>query len=455
MKVSAVQSYVTNFRGIERKEDPKTSNFAINGAGSGIGKNMLRQYLLAKLAPKGVWNKWDELGEIYKTQNLVTLNLGSMGLKGDQKIQDLPDEVILEQIKHGNILGDLPDSIRLSIGRSGKKTELQDTREIFLIAESKRNYEVIKLEATRQPVDWSQYKAQIVVDTTGANTTREKLMKHLGGTVKYAVLSAPSKNSDMLTVVPGINNEMLNEIEEKGNIVSAASCTTTCISPYIKLFEDKFGIESGFIDTTHAATGSQNIADKANSKAESKSRGSLDAMIPTTTGAAKAIGLVIKSKEGGKIPLDGLATRVPTGDGSMAIITLKLKEKTTMDEVVKVLKEAEKDPNYKNLIAKAPKGSTSKDVINRIESGLYIPEAIKLTNGDLLSIKVYYDNEFGYTRSLATLTGKVGERIIAENEANSPKQKSMHERHTGYGDSLDETNPTFEDYMRSRSGEDL
>jgi glyceraldehyde 3-phosphate dehydrogenase len=134
-------------------------------------------------------------------------------------------------------------------------------------------------------------------------------------------------------------------------------------------------------------------------------------MVPTTTGAAKAIGLVIKSKAGGKIPLDGLATRVPTGDGSLAIITLKLKEKTTMDEVVSVLQEAEKDPAYKNLIAKAPKGSTSKDVVNRIESGLYIPEAIKLTNGDLLSIKVYYDNEFGYTRSLATLTDKVGEKV--------------------------------------------
>ena len=411
MKISAVSSAMPTFRGIEKKENENLSNFGINGAGSGIGKNMLRQYLLAKLAPQGVWKKWDELGKIYEKQNLVTLNMGSMGLKGDKKIQDLSDEVILDQIRHGNILGDLPDSIELSIGRSGKKTDIEDSREIFLIAESKRGQEIIKLEATREPVNWSQYKAQIVVDSSGANTTREKLMKHLGGTVKYAVLSAPSKNSDMLTVVPGINNDMIDEIDEKGNIISAASCTTTCISPYIKLFEDKFGIESGFIDTTHAATGSQNIADKANFKAESKNRGSIDAMVPTTTGAAKAIGLVIKSKDGGKIPLDGLATRVPTGDGSLAIITLKLKEKTTMDEVVKVLQEAEKDPAYKNLIAKAPKGSTSKDVINRIESGLYIPEAIKLTNGDLLSIKVYYDNEFGYTRSLATLTDKVGEKV--------------------------------------------
>ena len=411
MKVSAISGSSFAFKGIERKDDKHYSNFAINGAGSGIGKNMLRQYFLAKFAPEGVWNKWDELGKIYKNQNLVVLNMGSMGLKGGQNIADLSDEVILDQIKHGNVLGDLPDSIRLSIEKTGEKNELEDKREVFLLAESARNKEKIKLEATRDPVNWSQYNAQIVVDTTGANTTKEKIMKHLGGTVKYAVLSAPSKNSDMLTIVPGVNNERLKDLEANGNVVSAASCTTTCIAPYIKLFEDKFGIESGFVDTTHAATGSQNIADKANANAESKKRGSIDAMIPTSTGAAKAIGLVINSKDGGKIPLDGMATRVPTEDGSMAIITLKLKQKTDIDTVRAALAEAEKNPAYKNLIAKAPKGSTSKDVINRIESGLYIPEAIKLTNGDLLSIKVYYDNEFGYTRSLATLTDKVGSNV--------------------------------------------
>lgn len=411
MKISAIQCPLYTFRGVEKKDDKNYSNFAINGAGSGIGKNMLRQYLLAKFAQKGVWTKWDELGKIYQKQNLVTLNMGSMGLKGDKKITDLDDDVILEQIRHGNVLGDLPDSIILSIERTGQKDEFSDTREVFLVAESQRGKEKIKLEATRDPVNWSQYNAQIVVDSTGANTTKEKLRKHLGGTVKYAVLSAPSKNSDMLTIVAGVNNERIKDIDANDSVVSAASCTTTCIAPYIKLFEDKFGIESGFIDTTHAATGSQNIADKANAKAESKKRGSIDAMIPTSTGAAKAIGLVINSKDGGKIPLDGMATRVPTEDGSMAIITLKLKQKTTLDKVRNVLSEAEKNPAYKNLIAKAPKGSTSKDVINRIESGLYIPEAIKLTNGDLLSIKVYYDNEFGYTRSLATLTGKVGEHL--------------------------------------------
>jgi glyceraldehyde 3-phosphate dehydrogenase len=175
------------------------------------------------------------------------------------------------------------------------------------------------------------------------------------------------------------------------------------------LFEDKLGIESGFIETTHAATATQNIHDKGNEKAESKKRGSFDSMIPTSTGAPKAIGLVINSKDGGKIPLDGKATRVPTSNGSMAVMTLKLKDKTTVDDVKEILQNAENDPAYKNLIAKAPMGSTSRDVVGRIESGLYVPESLTLVNGDLLSIKVYYDNEFGYTRSLATLVNKVGE----------------------------------------------
>ena len=151
MKVSAISGSSFAFKGIERKDDKHYSNFAINGAGSGIGKNMLRQYFLAKFAPEGVWNKWDELGKIYKNQNLVALNMGSMGLKGGQNIADLSDEVILDQIKHGNVLGDLPDSIRLSIEKTGEKNELEDKREVFLVAESARNKEKIKLEATRDP----------------------------------------------------------------------------------------------------------------------------------------------------------------------------------------------------------------------------------------------------------------------------------------------------------------
>ena len=413
MQISRVQSQDQSFKGINTMSK-KAANVVVNGAGSGIGKNYFRQYLLAKFAPKGVWAKCDTLKGIYKNQNVIGLNMGSMGMKNGH-IADASDEAILNTFRHGNNLGDLPDSIKLGVKRTGAKTELEDTREVFLTAESKRGkMEEFKLEATYNPVNWAKYdpKTLIFLDSTGKNTTIPKLTAAAAGAA-YALLSAPAKD-DMLTVVPGINNKDLKKIEESGNVVSAASCTTTCIAPYIKLMENKFGIESGFIDTTHAATASQNIHDKADAKSESKNRGSMDAMIPTTTGAAKAIGKVISRKNGHKIPLDGLATRVPTGDGSMAVITLVLKNNTTVDEVKNVLKEAEKNRAYKNLIASADKGSTSKDVLGRIESGLYVPEAIKVTNGNLLTMKVYYDNEFGYTRSYATLASKVADRALAK-----------------------------------------
>ena len=223
-------------------------------------------------------------------------------------------------------------------------------------------------------------------------------MKHLGGTVKYAVLSAPSKNSDMLTVVPGINNEMLNEIEEKGNIVSAASCTTTCISPYIKLFEDKFGIESGFIDTTHAATGSQNIADKANSKAESKSRGSLDAMIPTTTGAAKAIGLVIPELNG---KLIGSAQRVPVPTGSTTLLVAVVKSdkevtKASINEYMKSVANESYGYTEEQLVSSDIIGSTYGSIFDATQTMV-----ISLGNG-LYQVQVvaWYDNENSYTSQM-------------------------------------------------------
>lgn len=412
MQISKVQSQNQSFKGMNTMSN-KAANVVVNGAGSGIGKNYFRQYLLAKFAPKGVWAKWDKLKGIYANQNVIGMNMGSMGMKKGH-IADASDEAILNTFRHGNNLGDLPDSIKLGVRRAGAKTETEDTREVFLTAESEHGQmEEFKLEATYDTLNWTKYdpKTLIFLDSTGKNTSVEKLTAAAAGAA-YAILSAPAKD-DMLTVVPGINNADLDAIESKGNVVSAASCTTTCISPYIKLMEDKFGIESGFIDTTHAATASQNIHDKADAKSESKNRGSMDAMIPTTTGAAKAIGKVIKHEDGSKIPLDGLATRVPTGNGSMAIITLVLKNKTTVDEVKDILKEAEKDSAYENLIASAGKGSTSKDVLGRIESGLYVPEAIKVTNGNLLTMKVYYDNEFGYTRSYATLASKVADRALA------------------------------------------
>ncbi len=407
MKISALSAYCsapkTNFKGIEKKNDPDMANVVIIGGGGRIGKNAFRQYLLAKHAPEGVYSCWDAMIPIYRNQNIVAINMGSMGLKGNETIKDISDKAILTQLVNDSVLGRLPDSIKVGIKREKDET--------FLTIKSKKNEEFIKLVATRNPVDFSDLNASIAVDTTGANTTRETMQKHIKDGIKYAVLSAPG--TDMLTVVPGVNSEMIKDIDkpENGNVISAASCTTTCISPYIKLFDDLFGVKNGVIETVHSATATQNLTDKSNKKGDSKDRSSLDSMIPTTTGAAKAVGLVLPHLNG---KLDGFATRVPVTDGSMAVITLNLNKKTDLEEVKAALKAASRDPKYKNLIARAPLGSSSKDVLRRHESGLYVPESIKVINGDLVSFKVYYDNEFGYTRSLMTLTGELAKKQITE-----------------------------------------
>lgn len=407
MKISAVSlSYAAknvNFKGIEKKDDPQTANIVIVGGGGRIGKNAFRQYLLAKHGSKGIYNSWDALRPIYLKQNIVAVNMGSMGLKNEETINDISDETLLNQIRNDSVLGQLPNNIKLSIKRKDNET--------FLHVRSHRDEEFIRLVATRNSVDFSEYDASIIVDTTGANTTKDSMQKHITNGIRYAVLSAPGTN--MLTVVPGVNSDKIDDIDkpENGNVISAASCTTTCISPYIKLFDDAFGVENGVVETVHSATASQYLTDKSHKKGESKNRSSMDSMIPTTTGAAKAVGEVLPHLKG---KLDGFATRVPVADGSMAVITLNLKQKTTLEEVKHVLKEASESIEYGNLIDSAPLGSTSKDVLQRHESGLYVPESVKLINGTLLSFKVYYDNEFGYTRSLMTLSNELAKKYIKE-----------------------------------------
>lgn len=449
MRVSSIGQVYTNsgasFKGIERKDDPTVANVGINGGGGRIGKNALRQYTLGKHAPQGVYNSWDTFSDVYKNLNIVAINMGSMGLKGEKTIQDIPTASIKAALTADSVLGRLPDSIKYEVTRDDEKTYLN-------ISSRRGGQEKIELLATRDDIDFASLGADIVMETSGSKKNVDAAAKfnEASGT-KYTVVSAPVK--DALTVVAGVNNERIDEIDsvENKNVISAASCTTTCISPIIKLMNDTFGVESGFIETTHAATATQFTADKTKAKAESKNRNSFDSMIPTTTGAAKAVGLVLPELNG---KLDGQATRVPVANGSMAIMVLNLKTKTDVETVQKVLEKAEKDPAYKNLIVQAPLGSSSRDVLNRHESAMYVPESIKVINGNQLVIKAYYDNEFGYTRSFSTLTSKLGDKVVAE-KLEKAGVSEMPVEPEYYGDPIDEVDEAQQAYMRERSGEDL
>ena len=414
MEIQSIRPYgqSTNFKGVERMASKHVANVALVGGGGRIGRNVLREYLLANHAPKGVYSTWDRLKEVMPKLNLVAINMGSMGLKGDKTIKDVGDEDLLSQIRNDSVLGRLPECIATSIKRN-------EDGDVFLNVKSAvGGEEDINLVATRSDVDFSRFNAEIMLDATGARTSKAAMGELLDttSTAKYALLSAPSKEKDksitpMPTIVAGVNSERIADIKNEGRIASAASCTTTCIAPIIKLMNDKFGVASGYIETVHAATATQFTADKSNKEADSKKRGSFDSMIPTTTGAAKAVGLVLPELKG---KLNGTATRVPTADGSLAVVTLNLKNATTADELKQAFKDAAASEEYKNLIAMAPKGSSSRDVIGRHESALVIPESIMMIGDNMAVIKAYYDNEFGYTRSYLTLANEVAKDVIAE-----------------------------------------
>ncbi len=414
MEIQSIRPYGnnTNFKGIEKMASKNVANVALVGGGGRIGRNALREYLYAKHAPQGVYKTWDSLKQVMPLLNLVAINMGSMGLKGGKTISDVGEEDLLSQIRNDSVLGRLPDCIGTSIIRN----EAGDT--FLKVNSAVGGEETINLVATRDDVDFSKYNAEIMLDATGARTSKAAMSELLDttSTAKYALLSAPSKEKDksitpMPTIVAGVNNERIADIKNEGRIASAASCTTTCIAPIIKLMNDKFGVASGYIETVHAATATQFTADKSNKEADSKKRGSFDSMIPTTTGAAKAVGLVLPELKG---KLNGTATRVPTADGSLAVITLNLKNSTTVDEINAALKEASMSDEYANLIAFAPKGSSSRDVIGRHESALVVPESVMMIGDNMAVIKAYYDNEFGYTRSYLTLANEVAKDVIAE-----------------------------------------
>ena len=420
MEIQSIRPYgsTTNFKGVEQMASKKVANVALVGGGGRIGRNVLREYLLANHAPKGVYNSWDRLKEIIPLLNIVAINMGSMGLKGGKTIQDVGDEDLISQIRNDSVLGRLPECIATSIKRS-------EAGDVFLHVESANKQEDINLVATRDDVDFSRWNAEILLDATGARTSKAAMQELKDGTptAQYALLSAPDKEKDksvtpMPMVVAHVNDGKIAEIKEAGGIASSASCTTTCIAPIIKFMHEKFGVDCGTIETTHAATATQFTADKSNKEADSKKRGSFDSMIPTTTGAAKAVGRVVADLNK---RLDGAATRVPTANGSMAILNLSLdKADVTVDEIKAALEEASKSEEYKDLIAFAPKGSSSKDVLGRHESALIIPESFKVVKGKhstIATIKAYYDNEFGYTRSYLTLANEVAKDVVAQKQA--------------------------------------
>jgi glyceraldehyde 3-phosphate dehydrogenase len=249
----------------------------------------------------------------------------------------------------------------------------------------------IKIFAIKDPaeIDWASVGAQIVIESTGRFTDAKDASKHLRGTVKKVIISAPAKNEDV-TLVLGVNDNMYDPA--KHNIVSNASCTTNCLGPVVKVLHEKFGIEKGSMTTIHSYTNDQTVLDFPH-KDLRRARAAALNMIPTTTGAAKAIGLVMPDLKG---KLDGYAMRVPTPNVSVVDLVVVLKNPATSEAVNAALKEAAND-GLKGILAYTDDPVVSSDMMHNSNSSIVDGQLTKVLDGNLLKVVSWYDNEWGYS----------------------------------------------------------
>jgi glyceraldehyde 3-phosphate dehydrogenase len=259
------------------------------------------------------------------------------------------------------------------------------------------NGKPIKVFATKDPaeIDWSSVGAQIVVESTGRFTDAKDAGKHLRGTVKKVIISAPAKGED-ITIVLGVNQDKYDAAAH--NIVSNASCTTNCLAPFAKVLHEKFGIEKGSMTTIHSYTNDQPILDFPHKDLRRARAGALN-MIPTTTGAAKAVALVLPDLKG---KLDGYAMRVPTPNVSAVDLVVVLKTDTTAEAINAALKEAAEGP-LKGILAYTEDPVVSTDMLSNPNSSIIDSQLTKVLGGNLAKVVSWYDNEWGYSMRVVDL----------------------------------------------------
>ena len=258
----------------------------------------------------------------------------------------------------------------------------------------------IAISAERDPaaLHWSDYGVSVVVESTGRFRDRDSAALHLKAGAHTVLLSAPGRNADA-TIVMGVNDTTYDRHRDR--IVSAASCTTNCVAPMVKVLHETFGIERGMMTTIHGYTNDQSLLD-APHKDLRRARSAALSIIPTSTGAARAVGLVLPELAGA---LDGIAVRVPVEDGSLTDLTVVLNRETTAEEVNAAFAEAADGPlNGIIRVTKAP--IVSRDVIGDPASCVFDP-ALTQASGTLVKVFGWYDNEWGYTNRLLDLTALV------------------------------------------------
>ena len=341
----------------------KTVKVGINGVGR-IGRTILRAYF----------------DRVMKDKN-TNFEIVAVNNPGEPK----PYVHLLRYDSlHGKLEGDFSfDNEKTEISYNGRK---------------------IKFFSCKNPeeIDWSAYGTQVVIDCTGIFKDKAKLGLHMRGSVKKVIMCAPGKDLDG-TFVMGINNDKYDHV--KHHIISNASCTTNCLAPIVKVLHENFGIVNGLMTTVHAYTSDQNLLDNAHSDLR-RARAAALSMIPTSTGAAKALGEVIPEMVG---KLDGYAVRVPTPDVSMVDLTVVLEKKATKDEINTAMKKAS-ESNLKGILGYSDEELVSMDYMGATESSFLDS---KLTNviGNTAKVVSWYDNEVGFSNRVIDLANFIGQKL--------------------------------------------
>ncbi|MBN2175976.1 MAG: type I glyceraldehyde-3-phosphate dehydrogenase [Bacteroidales bacterium] len=258
--------------------------------------------------------------------------------------------------------------------------------------------EEVKMLTIKDPTQlpWKELEIDVVVEATGIFRTRESLMPHLNAGAKRVILTVPSKDEIDYTVVLGVNEEGL---KPEHRIISNASCTTNCLAPMAKVLNDNFGIVEGLMTTTHAYTNDQRLADVPH-KDWRRGRAAAENIIPTTTGAAKAVGKVIPALKG---KLDGMACRVPVPDGSIVDLVVEVENDVTVEDVHAAVKMASKTERLKNVLLYSEDKLVSSDIVGNSYSSIYDPEFTRILGKRIIKTLNWYDNEWGYSNRVVDL----------------------------------------------------
>tara|TARA_B110000196_G_scaffold275879_1_gene253561 strand:+ start:330 stop:1319 length:990 start_codon:yes stop_codon:yes gene_type:complete len=261
------------------------------------------------------------------------------------------------------------------------------------------NGRVIKVSAEKNPLNlpWKELMVDSVIESTGAFVTKDKSMAHIEAGAKKVVISAPSLG-DLKTIVLGVNDDI---IEESDVVISSASCTTNCLAPMVKVLDDSFGIERGFITTVHSYTADQRLQDSPHSDLR-RSRAAAVNMIPTSTGAAAAVGLVLPQLAG---KLDGLAVRVPTPTGSITDLTAVLKQDVTVEQVNEAMRSASQG-SMKGILSYCEDPIVSSDIVGDPHSCIFDSD-LTMASKNVVKLFGWYDNETGYANRVVDLVRRI------------------------------------------------